>query len=139
MNPELDYGVFLPPKISEEFPVRIWGGAGSSFMVNPNSPLKESAVEFLRWLTTKEVQKFLAKNTNNLPSVDLGGEFISSKLNEFLKNAEFTTHPDIWPQNEDSRVIEEINRQMQKIIIGQSTPEIAAKEIQKVKERVSRE
>ena len=37
MNPNLDYGVILPPKASERYPMSIWGGAGSSFMVNANS------------------------------------------------------------------------------------------------------
>ena len=138
MNPELNYGVSLPPKIGD-YPMKIWGGAGTSFMVNPNSPYKEEAVEFLKWLTTKETQIILAKETNNLPSVDLEGEFVLPQLNEFLKNIESTTHPDIWPVNEDSRVIEEINRQMQKIVIGRATPETAAKKIQRVKERVLRD
>jgi len=139
MNPELNYGVFLPPKISDNFSMKIWGGAGSSFMVNPNSSHKEEAIEFLKWLTTKDAQIFLAKETNNLPSINLEREFIPEKLNEFLKNTEFTTHPDIWPINEDSRVIEEINRQIQKIIIGKSTPQTAAEEIQRIKERILRE
>ncbi len=138
MNPELNYGVFLPPKIGE-YPVKIWGGAGSSFMINPNSLYKEKAVDFLKWLTTREIQVYLAKNTNNLPSVDLRKEPINPKLDEFLKNKESVTHPDIWPTFEDSRVIEEINRQMQRIIIGRTTPESAGEKIQKVKERVLRE
>lgn len=138
MNPELNYGVFLPPKIGE-YPVKIWGGAGSSFMVNPNSLFKEEAIEFLKWLTSGEIQLYLAKNTNNLPSVDLGKEPINPKLNEFLRNEESITHPNIWPIFEDSRVIEEINRQMQRIIINRTTPEAAAEEIQKTKERVLKE
>ena len=34
MNPNLNYGVMLPPQASDKYPMSIWGGAGSSFMVN---------------------------------------------------------------------------------------------------------
>ena len=39
----MDYGFFPLPKISDRFPVKVWGGAGSSFMVNAHSPNKEEA------------------------------------------------------------------------------------------------
>src|SRR3989338_8738740 len=59
MNPNLEYGVMLPPAISNKFPLKIWGGAGSSFMVNNASPNKEKSIAFLKWLTAKEQQVFL--------------------------------------------------------------------------------
>ncbi|MBD3271932.1 MAG: extracellular solute-binding protein, partial [Elusimicrobia bacterium] len=37
MNPDLEYGAMLPPAISTEHQLAIWGGAGSSFMVNAQS------------------------------------------------------------------------------------------------------
>ncbi len=41
MNPNLEYGVMLPPAINAEKPLKIWGGAGSSFVVNNGSPNKD--------------------------------------------------------------------------------------------------
>ncbi len=40
MNPGLQYAVMLPPKVSDNYPMRIWGGAGSSFVVNAGSAMK---------------------------------------------------------------------------------------------------
>ncbi|MCM8820090.1 MAG: extracellular solute-binding protein, partial [Candidatus Omnitrophica bacterium] len=68
MNPKLEYGVFLLPKVNKDNPMVIRGGAGSSFMVNSISPKKEKAIEFLKWLTETEQQIYLVKITNNLPA-----------------------------------------------------------------------
>ncbi|MCX5710650.1 MAG: sugar ABC transporter substrate-binding protein, partial [Candidatus Omnitrophica bacterium] len=63
MNPNLNYGVMLPPKASDKYPMVIWGGAGSSFMVNARAKNKEEAVKFLEWLTDKEQQAYLSEAT----------------------------------------------------------------------------
>ena len=34
MNPKLEYGAMIPPKITNLHPMKIWGGAGGSLMVN---------------------------------------------------------------------------------------------------------
>ncbi|HNW40144.1 MAG TPA: extracellular solute-binding protein, partial [Candidatus Omnitrophota bacterium] len=68
MNPGLEYGAMIPPEASEKFPMAIWGGAGSSFMVNARSKNKEEAVKFLIWLTSQDQQAYLAAATNNLPA-----------------------------------------------------------------------
>jgi maltose-binding protein MalE len=68
MNPNLNYGAMLPPKVSDKYPMAIWGGAGSSFMVNLRSKNKEEAVKFLKWLTERDQQAYLSEATQNLPA-----------------------------------------------------------------------
>ncbi|MDD4955611.1 MAG: extracellular solute-binding protein [Candidatus Omnitrophica bacterium] len=136
LNPNLDYGFFPLPKISNNFPVKVWGGAGSSFMVNAHSPNKEEAVKFLKWLTEKEQQEFLVKETNNLPSIKGCDAALSPILKTLLESLTILTHPNTWPYNEDSRVIEVMDKGLQQIVMGLKTPEEVAKDIQEVKKRV---
>jgi len=135
MNPKLEYGVMLPPSASKEFPMKIWGGAGSSFFVNNVSPNKTKAIAFLKWLTAKEQQTFLAEKTQNLPVNQNSLASIPPILAEFSSSMESTTHPAIWPLNEDALVLEAFDRGLQSIIIGEKTPEKVAAEVQKVKLR----
>lgn len=135
MNPKLEYGVMLPPVASKANPMKIWGGAGSSFLVNNASPNKEKAIAFLKWLTAKEQQVFLAENTQNLPVNKLAVANIPPILADFAANMDATTHPTIWPLNEDGLVIEAFDKGLQSIIIGEKTPEQVAQEVQKVKTR----
>ncbi len=140
INPNLNYDTMLPPKVEDSNnPVRIWVGAGSSFVVNKKSPLKEEAIKFLKWLTEKEQQAFLVKKTRNLPSVKGCDEFLDESLLKFLKHTEFGTHPNLWPINENPRVIETINTGIQKIIIGEATPEQVAEEVEKAKQMALKE
>jgi len=135
MNPSLNYAAMLPPKASDKFPVSIWGGAGSSFMVNARSKNKEEAIKFLQWLTDKEQQVFLSDATNNLPAnKDCLGK-IPAILAQFADDMEATTHPNIWGVSEFPAVIEAMDKGVQSIIIGEKTPEQLAAEVQKVKER----
>jgi ABC-type glycerol-3-phosphate transport system substrate-binding protein len=137
LSPELDYAFFSLPKVSDDHPLKIWGGAGSSFMVYSGSPKKTEAVKFLQWLTAEEEQKFLAKETNNLPAISNVETQLPSLLKGLLANLTSLTHPDTWPRNEDSRVIEIMNRGLQQIVMGLKTPEEVAREIQQKKEKVS--
>ncbi|MFA5008857.1 MAG: extracellular solute-binding protein [Candidatus Omnitrophota bacterium] len=132
----LDYGFFPLPKISQNFPAKVWGGAGTSFMVNAHSSNKEEAVKFLNWLTEKEQQEFLIKETNNLPAVKTSEEALSPILKTLLGSLTMLTHPNTWPYNEDSRVIEVMDKGLQQIVMGLKTPEEVAKDIQEVKKRV---
>jgi raffinose/stachyose/melibiose transport system substrate-binding protein len=135
MNPELNYGVMLPPKISSEYPVSIWGGAGSSFMVNARSENREEAVEFLRWLTAKEQQAYLSQATNNLPSNKECLEDILPALAQFADDMDISTHPNTWGVSELPLVIEAWGKGIQSIIIGEKSPEQIAFDVQRVKER----
>ena len=136
LNPDLEYGVFPLPTVSDKKSVRIWGGAGSSFVVNANSKNKTEAIKFLKWLTEPEQQKFLMEKTLNLPAVKIPLEEVSPILKEFLDDTGNLTHPNVWPLQEDSRVVEVINRGVQQIIMGLKSPEQVALEVQKAKERV---
>lgn len=133
MNPRLDYGVMLPPAIGTKFPMKIWGGAGSSFVVNKRSSHRDEAVAFLKWLTAKDQQHFLAEATKNLPSNRQALSSIPQVLSEFAQGMDFTTHPTIWPYNESAVVTEQYARGIQSIIMGEKTPQQVAQEVQRIK------
>jgi ABC-type glycerol-3-phosphate transport system substrate-binding protein len=135
MNPKLEYGVFFPPKLSDKYPMMVWGGAGSSFVVNARSKNKAETIKFLRWLTAKDQQAYLSATTNNLPANKDCLNNIPGLLSDFAKNMEFTTHPSVWGISEYSAVVETLDRGLQAIILGQKSPEQVAQEVQKVKER----
>ena len=135
MNPNLDYGVIPPPPISTAHPLKIWGSAGSSFVVNASSPNKDKAIAFLKWLTAKEQQAVLARETYNLPSNKGAISVISPLLKEFAKGMDQSTHPNIWPLNEDPSVSEAFDKGIQDIIIGEKTPEQVAQDVQTVKDQ----
>jgi len=135
MNPNLNYGVMLPPKIDDKYPRSIWGGAGSSFMVNARSDKKEQAIEFLRWVTDTEQQAYLSEATQNLPAnKNCLGE-ISAVLAQFADDMDLTTHPNTWDVSEFPAVIEAWDKGIQSVIIGEKSPEQVAAEVQKIKER----
>ena len=135
MNPTLNYGVMLPPKVSEKYPMSIWGGAGSSFIVNARSQKKEEAVKFLQWLTDKEQQGYLAQATNNLPANRNTLNKLPEILAQFAGGIEVSTHPNVWGVSEFPAVIEAFDKGIQSIIIGEKSPEQIAKYVQSVKER----
>lgn len=134
-NPELEYGAMLPPAINDKLPMKIWGGAGSSFKVNNHSKNKDKAIAFLKWLTAKEQQVFLAQQTKNLPSNRDALASIPKILSEFAMVMDHTTHPTIWPINEDALVTEAFDKGLQAIMIGEMTPQEVAQEVQGVKKR----
>ncbi len=135
MNPELEYGAMLPPAINPERPMKIWGGAGSSFVVNNGSAKKDLAVKFLKWLSAKDQQAFLAIETKNLPANKEALASIPQVLSEFAQGMDNTTHPTIWKYNEDPLVIEAFDKGLQAIIIGEKTPQQVASKVQEVKVR----
>ena len=134
MNPNLDYGVMPPPPISNSWPLKIWGSAGSSFVVNASSPNKDKAIAFLKWLTAQEQQVVLARETNNLPSNKQALLGVSPILEEFAKGMDQSTHPNIWPLNEDPSVSEAFDKGIQDIIIGEKTPQQVAQDVETVKD-----
>jgi len=135
MNPDLEYAAMLPPQASDKYPISIWGGAGSSFMVNARSKNKEEAVKFLIWLTEQDQQAYLAKTTNNLPANKNSLSRIPEALAQFARGMDYATHPNLWGVSEFSLVIEAFDRGIQSIIIGEKTPEQVASEVQEIKER----
>ncbi len=135
MNPKLEYGAMLPPPVNPMLPMRIWGGAGSSFMVNNTSTHKQMAIDFLKWLTGKQAQAILANDTKNLPANQEALTSIPEILSQFASAMSHTTHPTIWKYNEDSLVTETFDKGIQSIIIGEKTPDQVAVEVQAVKKR----
>jgi ABC-type glycerol-3-phosphate transport system substrate-binding protein len=133
MNADLDYGVILPPPVNDTYPMKIWGGAGSSFVVNKNSPSKEKAIAFLRWLTAKDQQAFLSQETKNLPANKDAVSDIPQILSDFAVAMDNTTHPTIWKYNELPKVSFEFGKALQSIIVGDLSPEEAAAKVQKIK------
>lgn len=135
MNPDLNYGVMLPPKVSDKYPMTIWGGAGSSFMVNTKSKEPGLAVDFLQWITDAPQQIFLSEETQDLPSNKHSLKDIPAVLSQFASAMDDTTHPNAWGVSEFPVVVEVFDKGIQSIIIGEKTPEQLAKEVQQVKER----
>ena len=135
MNPGLNYAAILPPKASDNFPIAIWGGAGSSFMVNARSAQKDEAVKFLQWFTAQDQQAFLSVATNNLPANKECLSQIPPILAQFAKSMDYATHPNVWGISESPAVIETLDKGLQSIMIGEMTPEKLADEVQKVKAR----
>jgi len=135
MNPKLNYSVMLLSKASDSFPMSVWGGAGSSFMVNALSPQKEEAVQFLKWLSEKEQQEFLSRATNNLPANKECLKKMPDILGQFAAGMDYATHPNAWDVTESSMVIDTWDKGIQSIILGEKTPEQVAAETQAVKER----
>jgi raffinose/stachyose/melibiose transport system substrate-binding protein len=135
MNPDLNYGVMLPPQASDKYPMAIWGGAGSSFMVNKQSKNIQEAVKFLKWFTDTDQQVYLSKETQGLPSNKYSLRDIPIALSQFASAIDNTTHPNVWGVSEFPVVMETFDKGIQSIIIGEKTPEQLAKEVQAIKER----
>lgn len=135
MNPNLKYAVMLPPAVSASHPVKIWGGAGGSFVVNAKSLHREQAIRFLRWMTAEKQQAYLAEATENLPSNKASLKMISPILSEFADDMDNTTHPNVYPVHENSVVVEAFDKGIQSILIGEKKPEEVAQEVQRIKEK----
>ena len=137
MNPDLNYGVMLPPAFSTRYPVKIWGGAGSSFMVNAHSTKVTQAVDFLRWLSEPAQQAYLSKETFNLPSNRRSLKDIPEVLAAFASHMDATTHPSQWPVNEIPTVTEALDKGIQSILIGEKTPQQVAEDVEAAKKQAA--
>ncbi len=135
MNPSLDYAAILPPKIKNLHPMKVWGGAGTSFVVNEKSPQRDAAIQFLRWLTADEQQAELATATENLPANKNCLGKITPVLAQFADDVDNTTHPNVYPVHEDPVVTEAFDKGIQSILIGEKSPSDIAQEVQKIKEK----
>ena len=136
MNPDLRYGVMLPPAYSNQYPMKILGGAGGSFIVNSKSPRSEKAIEFLKWFTAKTQQAYLAEKTHNLPANKESLSVISPILSQFADDMENTYHWNSLPIVENPQVTEMFNKGIQAIIIDEKRPQEVAAEVQALKERL---
>ena len=135
MNPNLDYGLMMPPAIRKDRPMVTWGGAGSSFMVNAKSPQRDAAVAFLQWLTAQEQQRFLLETTHNIPANQLAATDLPPALAAFADDMRAVMHPRLFDVQERSTVIEAFDKGIQSILIGEATPLQVAQAVQAVKQR----
>jgi ABC-type glycerol-3-phosphate transport system substrate-binding protein len=134
MNPKLNYGVFSLPALPDaKYPLRLFGGDGSSFFVNDKSPNKQKAIDFLKWLTQKEAQICLSETTLNIPANKEAAQDLSPVLKTFAESIKDTFDP--LPVIETWQVTNFINTNLQSIIIDEKTPLQAAQEVQNEKER----
>lgn len=135
MNPNLSYGVMLPPAYSTKYPVRIWGGAGTFLVANAKSPRREAAVRFLKWLSEPAQQTLLAKETLNLPANKASAKDLPKELAAFASRMDKTTHPSQWPIVEKPVVTEALAKGIQSILIGEKTPDQVASEVEALRQR----
>lgn len=137
MNPNLNYDIMYPPSLPDaQYPLLVFGGDGSSLFVNAMSPRKDKAIAFLRWFTQKDQQIFLAKETLNIPSNKDAAQDLPDILKKFSESVNRTF--DALPVLEAWQVTNYININLQSVIIGEKTPEIAIKEVQAEKVRQSK-
>ncbi|MBI4323543.1 MAG: extracellular solute-binding protein [Candidatus Omnitrophica bacterium] len=135
MNPDLDYGVMMPPPLRKDRTMVTWGGAGSSFMVNAKSPKQEAAVAFLQWLTAQPQQRFLLEATHNIPANELAAADLPPALAAFADDMHAVAHPRLFDVQERSTVIEAFDKGIQSILIGEESPLQVAQAVQDVKQR----
>jgi ABC-type glycerol-3-phosphate transport system substrate-binding protein len=133
MNPNLSYAPMLPPRVSDRYPMRIWGGAGSTLMVNAKSPRQEEAIKFLQWLTAQPQQAYLSKETMNLPANRSSAGHLPPLLAAFASRMEDATHPSQWPVSELPVVTEALGKGIQSILIGEKTPAEVAEDVENFK------
>ncbi len=138
MNPDLNYGIMYPPSLPDaQYPLLIFGGAGTSLFVNGNSPRKEKAIAFLKWFTQKEQQAYLAKETLNIPANKESAQDLPEILQEFSNS--ITKTFDSLPKIEAWQVTNYINLNLQSVIIGEKNANQAVTEVQNEKIRQMKE
>ncbi len=135
MNPKLEYGTMLPPKVNPKDEIKIWGGAGSSFVINQRSTNKDKAIAFMQWMSDKDQQVYLSETTKNLPANRYASSNIPPIMASFSTAMDFTTHPSQWDVRENPVVAEAFTKGIQSILIGEKTPEQVAEEVQKLKDQ----
>ncbi|MDD2523998.1 MAG: extracellular solute-binding protein [Endomicrobiaceae bacterium] len=134
MNSSLQYGIMYPPALSDaKYPLLVFGGDGSSMFVNAMSPKKDKAIAFLKWFTQRQQQSFLAKETLNIPSNKESAQDLPEILKDFSKSINHTFEN--LPMIESWQVTNYINTNLQSVIIGEKTPQLAAEEVQAEKQR----
>jgi ABC-type glycerol-3-phosphate transport system substrate-binding protein len=137
MNPSLDYAPFAPPLLNPKFPQPVWGGAGTVFLVNAKSEMKQPAIDFLKWLSESKQASYLVSATKNLSAVkDATASNESPVLKQFADLMKNSIHPNRFTVSEDPKVQEVLTKGIQSILIAEKTPAQVAEETQKAKEKV---
>lgn len=131
-NPDFqNYGVFLPPT-KGEYPVVLQGGT-TTLQIIGNSPNKEQALDFARWLTDEEQQIEYSAQSYNLPaSQQVGADLDNQQVKEFAEGNELLQPPlrVVAPPS----VSTTLNKGLQRMIAGQETPEELAAKLETARE-----
>lgn len=135
LNHRLNFGVMALPVFNIDRPMISWGGAESSFVVNARSKQKQESVIFLKWLTAREQQAFLSEQLNILPANRGALVSLSEHLSSFAQSIDTSTHPHIWPIDEDRIVQEAFLKGLRSIIMGKNSPKEVAEKVQEIKNR----
>ncbi len=132
-NPKLNFGIFAVPSEKASDPAYVSVYADMNFAMNANSPKKDAAIKFLKFLSSKDFGKAMVAEmqmASAIPGVDASADpFISSVL-ELQKNAtpylflvgfryEQPTGSSLW------------QAAAQGVMAGTVTPKEAAMQIQK--------
>lgn len=134
MNSTLNYGIMYPPALEDaKYPLLVFDCGGSSMFVNAESPRKDKAIAFLKWITQREQQAYLAKATLNIPSNKESVQDLPEVLQEFSESIDRTFEN--LPKLEAWQVTNYINLNLQSVIIGEKTADQAVAEVQGEKER----
>ena len=134
MNPTIKYKVALPPRVNLQRQMYIWGGT-TSFVINAKSQLKDEAVQFVKWLSQEKQQRYLAKQTLNIPANRNCADVLSGHTAEFAASMDNVVHPRLLPMEEYPLVTEAFDKGIQSILIGERTPEQIANTVQEAKVR----
>lgn len=131
-----DYGAFMPPAYpGAKHKLLIPGGIGASLVVNKHSAHVQQAIDFVRWFTAKEQMKRYATSSLNLPAnreVQIGAE--NPVLQDFIAAMGDVEPP--FPQYEAAAVQDAIQKGLQAILIGQSTPAQLVSQIDQLKKKL---
>ncbi|MFD0714258.1 ABC transporter substrate-binding protein [Paenibacillus sp. GCM10027626] len=132
MNPEFtQYDAFLPPKPADAaYEVKISGGIGVPLVIDNHTKNKDAAMQFVRFLVEKEQQQKYAEKSFNLPAnieAAKSEDGMSPALRHFsLGMTHVFENGGSYPAPSVETVLQ---KGIQLIAIGQSTPEQVLKEM----------
>lgn len=132
-NPDLDFGIFAVPGEKATDPAYVSVYADMNFAMNANSPKKDAAIKFLKFLSSKEFGKAMVTEmqmVSAIPGVDASADPFIANVLELQKNAtpyiflvgfryEQPTGSSLW------------QAAAQGVMAGTVTPREAASQIQK--------
>ena len=131
-NPDLNFGIFAVPSEKASDPAYVSVYADMNFAMNANSPKKDAAIKFLKFLSTKEFGKAMVidmQMASAVPGVDASADPFIARTLELQKNAtpylllvgfryEQPTGSSLW------------QAAAQGVMAGTVTPKQAAKQLQ---------
>ena len=126
--PDLDYGVMLMPEMTEGNGHWVNGG-GFTIEIPFGAKHPEEAMEFIKWMTSPEIQAYWALNMGEVPTINgitdetLLDDVVYQASMEALKETNLGTYP-----NEISGFKDILNAELDLILVGQKSIEDALKD-----------